>query len=250
VSTNSPQEIRFVTCTPNGAPNPPACAPPIPVLTENQPAAVPGEIQLVPQNINPVALSAADPTLPKHVSRLESDGQTVTTFLVYDRCDVPLYNPGMGIFVPVCPKTDVVATSSTDGGTTWSPVQKVSGANGQQLFGNLALDGSTGTVNIAYYSTENDPLKTRMQVFLTQIPPGQTSPTTPVQITSNLYDGPLGGFNNTEGLPGNYLGIAAAGTGAAGQSRTYVHFTGSVALGSYAGALFPVTSNILTRFQY
>lgn len=248
VSPSSPLEIRFVNCTPGGAPKPPACAAPIPVLTENQPTGIPGEIQLSPQNINPVFLESPDPTLPKHIDRLESDGTTVTTFLVYDRCDAPL--EAVGDLFPLCPKTDVVVTSSTDGGNTWSPIQKVSDADGQQLFGNIALDASTGTVNIAYYSTENDPQKTRMQVFLAQIPPGQTTVGTPQQITSELYDGALGGFNNTESLPGNYLGIAAAGTGVAGQSVVYIHFTGSVADGDYNGAPFPVINNILTRFQY
>jgi hypothetical protein len=248
VSGSSPLEIRFVNCTPAGAPKAPVCTAPVPVLTENQPAGVPGEIQLSPQNINPILLEPGDPTLPKHIDRLESDGTTVTTFVVYDRCEVPTTENG-DIF-PLCPKTDVVVTSSTDGGNTWSPIQKVSAADGQQLFGNIALDASTGTVNIAYYSTENDALKTRMQVFLAQIPPEQTTAGTPVQITSALYDGPLGGFNNTESLPGNYLGIAAGGTGVAGESVVYIHFTGSVADGIYNGAPFPVINNILTKFQY
>jgi len=248
VSPASALDIRFVNCTPGGAPNPPTCAAPVPVLTEDQPAGVPGEIQLSPQNINPLLLESPDPMLPKHVNRLESDGTTVTTFLVYDRCDVPTLSNG-DLF-PLCPKTDVVVTSSTDGGNTWSPIQKVSDADGQQLFGNLALDASTGTVNITYYSTENDPMKTRMQVFLAQILPGQTTVSTPHQATSQLYDGPLGGFNNTESLPGNYLGIAAAGTGVTGQSAVYIHFTGSVADGTYNGVPFPVINNILTKFQY
>jgi hypothetical protein len=248
VSPSSPLEIRFVDCTPRGAPESPTCGTPIAVLTENQPAGIPGEIQLTPQNINPIVLESQDPTLPKHVDRLESDGTTVTTFLVYDRCDVAL--DAVGDAYPLCPKTDVVVTCSTDGGDTWSPIQKVSAAEGQQLFGNIALDASTGTVNITYYSTENDPLKTRMQVFLAQILPGQTTAGTPQQITSSLYDGPLGGFNNTESLPGNYLGIAAGGTGVAGQSVVYIHFTGSAANGDYGGVPFPVINNVLTRFQY
>jgi len=248
VSPSSPLDIRFVNCTPGGAPHPPTCAAPVPVLTEDQPTGIPGEVQLSPQNINPILLESPDPMLPKHIDRLESDDTTVTTFLVYDRCDVPLY--AVGDLFPLCPKTDVVVTSSTDGGNTWSPIQKVSDAEGQQLFGNLALDASTGTVNIAYYSTENDPLKTRMQVFLAQILPGETTAGTPQQITSQLYDGALGGFNNTESLPGNYLGIAAGGTGTAGQSVVYIHFTGSIADGIYNGVTFPVINNLLTRFQY
>jgi hypothetical protein len=206
-------------------------------------------VQLSPPYVNPVDLVAVDPTYPKHVDRLESDGLTVTTFLVYDRCDTAGIT-GDEIFSPLCPKTDVVMLSTTDGGSSWSPLQKVSTATGQQFFGNVALDVSTGTVNIAYYSTENDGLKTSMQIFLAQVASGETTPGTPQQITSALYDGPLGGFNGNEELPGGYLGVAVGGTGQAGQSHVYIHFSGSVTEGTYNGVPFPVTNNILTSFQY
>lgn len=245
----SAMDLRFVNCQPGGSPHPPTCAPPVPVVTETQPAGIPGEVQLTPQYVNPFIIQSVDPTWPKHVHRLESDGATVTTFLVYDRCDTPGIT-GDEIFVPLCPKTDVAILTSTDGGATWSPPQKASNAAGQQFFGNVALDASTGTVNIAYYSTENDPLKTSMQVFLAQVPAGEVSPGTPQQVTSALYDGPLGGFNGNTGLPGSYLGVAAGGTGQAGQSRVYIHFSGSVTPGIYDGVPFPVTNNILTSFPY
>jgi hypothetical protein len=245
----SAMDIRFVNCQPAGSPKAPTCTAPLPVIRETQPAGIPGEVQLSPQYVNPISLNAVDPTYPKHVDRLESDGTTITTFLVYDRCGTPGIT-GDEIFSPLCPKTDVAILSSTNGGSTWSPLQQVSSAAGQQFFGNVALDVSTGTVNIAYYSTENDPLKTSMQIFLAQVAPGETSPGTPQQITSALYDGPLGGFNGNEELSGSYLGVAAAGTGQAGQSRVYIHFSGSVTPGSYNGVSFFVTNNILTSFQY
>jgi hypothetical protein len=245
----SAMDIRFVNCQPGGSPHTPTCTAPVPVVSETQPAGIPGEVQLSPQYVNPLELQAVDPTYPKHVDRLESDGTTVTTFLVYDRCDKADIT-GDEIFIPLCPKTDVVMLSSTNGGATWSPMQKVSSAAGQQFFGNVALDASTGTVNIAYYSTENDTLKTSMQVFLAQVAPGETSPGAPQQITSTLYDGPLGGFNGNEELPASYLGVAVGGTGEAGQSHVYIHFSGSVTPGSYNGVPFFVTNNILTSFQY
>lgn len=247
-SPTSPMDIRFVNCQPGGSPVAPVCSAPIPVVTESQPAGIPGEVQLTPQYVNPISLQTTDVTFPKHVDRLESDG-TVTTFLIYDRCAVPDAS-GDEIFTELCPKSDVVLLTSTDGGNTWSPMQNVSSAAGQQFFGNVALDASTGTVNIAYYSTENDALKTSMQVFLAQVPKGETAPGTPVEITSSLYDGPLGGYSGDAGLPGTYLGLAAAGTGQAGQSRVYIHFTGSVTPGTYNGVAFFVPNNILTNFQY
>ncbi|MEO8658959.1 MAG: hypothetical protein ABI693_10840 [Bryobacteraceae bacterium] len=230
-------ELRFVTCQPGGSPQPPVCAAPVAVLHESQPAGLPGEVELTPQYVNPISIQTTDPTYPKHVNRLESDGSTVTTFLVYDRCGTPTVTGGE-IFFPLCAKTDVVLTTSTDG-VNWSPLQKVSNAAGQQFFGHLALDASTGVVNIAYYSTENDPLKTSMQVFLAQVAKGDGAPGTPRRVTQSLYDGPLGGFNGA-GLPGGYLGIAAGG------GHTYIHYTGSIKPGNYNGVLFPVANNILT----
>jgi hypothetical protein len=245
----SAMDIRFVNCQPGGSPKAPTCAAPVDVVNESQPAGIPGEVQLSPQYVNPLVLQPTDPTYPKHVDRLESDGATVTTFLVYDRCDTAGIS-GDEIFFPLCPKTDVAMLSTSDGGATWSPMQKVSNAAGQQFFGNVALDQSTGTVNIAYYSTENDALKTSMQIFLAQVAPGETTPGTPQQITSALYDGPLGGFNGDEELPASYIGVSAGGTGQVGESRVYVHFGGSVTPGSYNGISFFVTNNVLTSFQY
>jgi hypothetical protein len=235
-------DIRFVNCQPAGAPHAPVCTPPIPVIRETQPAGIPGMVQLTPQFVNPISIQTTDPTYPKHVNRLESDG-SMTTFLIYDRCDTTPVT-GNEYFFPLCPKTDIAMLTSIDGGTTWSPIEKVSTAAGQQFFGNMALDGSTGTVNVAYYSTEGDAQQTSMQVFLAQVPPGQTSAGIPLRITANFYDGPLGGFNGNAGLPGSYLGIAAA------SGHVYIHFTGSVVQGNYGGVPFPATNNILTRFLY
>ena len=235
-SNQEPIEIRFVNCKPGA---PPTCSKPITVLTEKQPMfqTFPGDEQV------------RDDTYPRHVDRLEKDGKTVTTFLVYDRCEVPLNVFLVG--TTSCPKTDVVVTSSSDDGQSWSPLQKVSSSDGQQFLGAVALDASTGTVNMAYYSTQNDPLKLRMQIFLTQIPPGQTEVSSPHQVTSAYYDGQIIG----RGVPSNgdlysYIGLDAAGTGKTGESHAYIHFTGSTAQGTFNGVKFPVTTNVLTSFQY
>ncbi len=226
-------DIKFVNCTPARAPHPPTCSAPVKVLSETQPlqATVPGEEPTL------------DESYPRHVNRLESDGKTVTTFLIYDRCEVPVQFLQRGLGDDFCAKTDVVVLSSTDRGNTWSPFQKVSVAPGQQFQGAIALDASTNIVNIAYYSTEKDPLKLRAQIFLAQILPGQTLVGTPKQVTSALFDG--GGPSDTP-----YIGLAAAGTGTAGQSHAYIHFTGSVVQGTYDDVPFPVTNNVLTNFQY
>lgn len=211
------EEIKFVNCKPQGAPKPPTCSAPT-LVTEATLVGI---------------------AYPWHVDRLESDGKTVTNFLIYDGCAVAAYHSrALGT---LCSKQQVVIGSSTDGGNTWSSFQPISpDTTGQQFLGNLALDASTGTVNVAYFSTQNDPLQFRTQLFLAQIPPGQTTVGSINQITSTLFDGPAS----------YYYGIAAAGTGTKGQSHVYIHYVGTTNNGSYNGQAFPVYSNTLTQFDY
>jgi hypothetical protein len=234
-------EMRFVNCTPQGAPNPPSCSSPVLVANEKHPGVVtPGD-----------ELVSTDLAFPRHVDRLEADHKTVTTFYIYDQCAVATYTAReVG---QTCTKTQVVLTSSTDGGNTWSPIQPVSpNTPGQQFLGNIALDESTGTVNIAYYSSQNDPLKLRTQIFLAQVPPEQTNVGVINQITSGLYDGPTGFIQFNQGDPAaccDYIGVAAAGTGKKGQSHAYIHYTGSTN-GKFNGQKFPIYTNMLTKFDY
>ena len=233
-------QIKFVTCKPQGAPNAPTCGAPILVTDEKNPGVVdPGD-----------EWNVTDVAFPRHVDRLESDGKTITTFLIYDQCAVPTYTAPE--VEQDCPKTQIALTSSSDGGNTWSTIQPVSpDTPGQQFLGTIALDASTGTVNIAYYSSQNDPLRLRTQVFLAQIPPGQTSVGAIHQITATLYDGPTGFilFDEDSRSCCDYIGLAAAGTGQAGQSHAYIHFMGATD-GILNGQNFPIYTNTLTRFEY
>jgi hypothetical protein len=235
------EEVKFVTCTPSGAPNAPTCSAPVLITTETFLRRI-GQTRL------------EDFMMPKHAHRLEGDG-TVTTFLVYDRCEVKLLELSKADFsIATCPKTDVVVTSSTDGGQTWSPIAKVSNSPFQQFFSAIGTDSSTGTVNIAYYSTENDvTFQTRPQVFLAQIAPGTTSVGTPNLLTSaSIYP------NTTAAIPtqlepvglGDRIGLAAAGTGKAGQSHAYVGFTWNSVFGTYGSTALPDMNNHLTFLQY
>jgi len=237
----SPETIRFVTCTPNEAPAAPTCASPEVVTTENNPAA--GLIGDLPM---------ADQPYPRHVNRLESDGTTFTTFLVYDRCDVAVIQQ-FGAGVTFCPKTDVVVTSSTDGGANWGPITKVSASAGQQFFGAVALDTSTNTVNLGYYSTENDRFQLRPQVFLAQIAPGATTVEKPRLLISDFGDvqarPPIFILDQPAGF-GDRLGIAANGTGEPGQRRVYVSFTWDSVFGTYSGVSSADVNNHLTNLQY
>jgi hypothetical protein len=231
-------EMKFVNCTPQGAPGAPTCSAPVLVTDEKHPgAATPGD-----------ALSTTDVAFPRHVDRLESDGKTVTTFYIYDQCAVALDTQEI---TQICPKTQIAMTSSTDGGKSWSPVDPISTSPGQQFLGAIALDESTETVNIAYYSSQNDKLKLRTQVFLAQIPQGQSTVGKITPVTKTPYDGPTGFqlFNGDPRACCDYIGVAAAGTGTSGQSHAYIHFTGRTN-GSFNGQAFPIYTNTMTRFEY
>src|ERR1700733_176598 len=236
------EEIEFVTCTPAGAPNPPICKSPVLVTTVKTPVfdTFIGDLPMT------------DQLYPRHVNRLESDGKTVTNFMVYDQCDVTVIQQH-GVGGPFCPKTDVVMTSSTDDGATWSPVALVSSSPGQQFFGAIANDTSTGTINIAYYSTQNDFFQLRPQLFLAQILPGTTSVGAPQLLTSAFADvqatPPIVELDQPEFF-GSQIGIAATGTGIAGESTTYVSFTWTSVAGTYDGVSSPDVNNHLTTFQY
>ena len=238
----NPEDIKFVNCTPNGAPKTPTCSAATLVLTEKTPifAASLGDVPM------------DDALFPKHVDRLESDGKTVTTFLVYDKCEVAVI-PQLGAGSPFCPKTDVVLLSSNNGGITWSPISKVSNGKGHQFFGAIALDSSTSTVNIAYYSTENDFFLQRPQVFLTQIAPGAITAGTPQLLTSASADveasSPISLLDQPAGF-GDRLGLAAAGTGTSGQSHAYTSFTWNSVAGTYNGISSVDVNNHLTSFEY
>jgi hypothetical protein len=241
LTSAGPEDIKFVTCTPNGGPAAPTCGSPQLVTAENNPAG--GLIGDLPMN---------DEIYPRHVNRQESDGTTFTTFLVYDRCDVALVLQ-VGEMLTFCPKTDVVVTSSTDGGASWSPITKVSASAGQQFFGAVALDTSTNTVNLGYYSTENDRFQLRPQVFLAQIAPGTTTVEAPHLLTADFGDvqasPPIVMVNQPVGF-GDRLGMAANGTGVSGQSRAYVGFTWNSVFGVYAGVDSADVNNHLSNLQY
>ncbi len=237
----NPEAIKFVNCTANGAPAAPTCRAPVLVNNEKTPifASFIGDVPM------------DDELYPKHAHRLESDGTTVTTFLVYDRCAAAVLD--YHFVQQFCPKTEVVVTSSSDGGATWSPMANVSTSTGQQFLGAVATDASTGTVNIAYYSTENDPFQQRPQIFVAQVAPGTTTVGTPQLLTSAAADvqasSPLISLFAPSGF-GTRIGLAAAGTGSAGQSRAYVGFTWNSSFGTYSGAALPDMNNHLTLFEY
>lgn len=240
VQPNNPINLKFVTCTPQGAPAAPKCSAPTLVATTNLPAI-----------FSPAGAQFQDTLYPKHADRLNADGKTFTTFLVWDRCKARV----PGNLSAACTKVDVVLTLSTNNGATWSAPQVVE-TSGHQFFGNIRVDSSTKTTNLVYYSTQEDQFLTRAKVRMRQIAPGSTTLGAAVVLTP--ASDPSSGIadiiqNSTDGTTnfGSQIGIAVAGTGAAGQSKVYVHYTSNVINGIYNnGITAPDKNNTLVSVSY
>jgi hypothetical protein len=238
----NPIDIKFATCKPQGAPKAPVCSTPLLVGTSNVPGLfVPGDSGF------------HDSLFPKHVNRLESNG-SYTTFLVYDRCKSIIKS--VDAANPPCSKIDVVVTFSMNGGATWSAPAAVESGAGHQFFGIIRNDTSTETVNIAYYSTQNDLFLQQAKVRLRQIPSGSTVIGSANVLTSGSTDPDSGVQDLIEPGGQGYIdfgdriGLAAVGTGTTGQSRAYVHYTWNNVFGTYKGTPQPDQNNTLLGLSY
>lgn len=237
----NPINVKFVTCTPQGAPKAPLCSTPKVVATN------------VPSGFAPGGSGFSDSLFPKHASRLEADGKTFTTFLVFDRCHSIIGKPTL--LSVSCSKVDVVVTFSTDGGASWSTPQAVESL-GHQFFGTIRNDISTGTINIGYYSTQDDFFLQRAKVRLRQIPAGSTT-LGPSNILTSVATDPDAGIQDLI-EPGGFgvisfgdrVGLAAAGSGTVGQSKAYVHYTSNNVAGTFNGTVQPDQNNTLLSVSY
>ncbi len=234
--------IIFVTCTPAGAPNPPTCQTPVNVTT------VP-LFQADGFGFANINLIVGDPLYPKHVNRQESNGQ-FTTFLVYDECTNSISAPLPPNSTSVCLNTEVNLTLSQDGGQTWSTPVVLTPNPALHFFSNIANDASTGTVSIAYYSTEGDIYFRNTRVFMSQIAPGSTTPGIAMPVTAFT---PIDDDPGDEAALGTFdyrLGVIAHGTGTVGQSHLYLSFDSETADGNYNGAPLPELNNHIELIPY
>ena len=154
-------------------------------------------------------------------------------------------------------------------GATWSTVHCVNCSPGDQFGPAIRTDPSRNVVNIAYYTTQNEPtFHQRVQVFLQHVVPGGTSSpdfVSDAHVLTTLLSGlptAATGNVNVPGFPGGLLGyqsvlvnhhrlgVAARGTGAAHASHAYVHFSFGNLQGVYSGLLAPDLNNHLSRFDY
>lgn len=231
-------DLKYVTCTPQGAPNPPLCAAPKLVVREAQP---------IPSNgggLGGGTLTSANfqiTTIPKHEHR--SDGNGVETYVVWDRCKVPNIQGG-----DLCPDADIRLAASANNGNSWN-FGGVDTAPGDQYFPAIRTDGSN-TVTIAYMSSEADPAKHRARVILRQIAPGPATPD-PVgaaQVITTVAMDPAGDFFFGDAFIGSYIGVAARATPSG--NHAYVHHTHTIVNGVYNGARAPEQNNHLSRLDY
>jgi hypothetical protein len=230
------ESLFFTTCTPGGAPKPPTCAQPTVVakVTNEILSSFPG----VPlENLNGFPLEI---TTPRHATR-PGPGNDFTTFLVYDDCVAPLTSQGGN---PLCAGGEVNLTISSDSGKTWSKPISVDTKVGHHFFGNVATDGSTGTVSIVYLSTEGDPNFHQSRVMLNQIAPGSTKLGPQQRITSVLDATDIvAGAADSAFLVDLGLGVVSRGTGSAGHSRLYTSFNSSLDKGLYEKEPLPDLNN-------
>ena len=232
-------DLKYVTCTPQDAPKSPTCSSPALIKSEHQPIPSKGG------GLGNGSLAAAQfaiGTFVSHDHRQDANG--VETYVVWDRCKVPLIQGG-----DVCPDADIVLAASNDNGKTWR-FGNVDTAPGDQYMPWIRTDASTNIVNIAYYSTEGDSLHHRPRVLLRQILPGPSTPdpVTSPQILTTVPMEPAGDFFLGDSFIGSYIGVAARGTPAG--SRAYVHYMHNIVNGIYNGVPAPEQNNHVSRVDY
>ncbi len=246
--TSSPEPVMFVTCTPNGAPNPLTCSAATTVTTINNPIPTPSRGFLIDplQGIDISVIS----TFPKHASRREASG-SFTTFLVYDDCKNPYTPPPppQGSATE-CLNSEVNMTFSTDNGATWSSPTSVDTASGHHFFPAIAADQSTGTISIVYYSTEGNRFHHDVRVLLNQISPGSTTLNPAQQITKTLVPMDTDPNSLSFFLDDFHIGAVARGTGTRGQSHLYTSFDLTGVIGTYGGKPLAEKNNHISRLMF
>jgi hypothetical protein len=236
VNSDGSQTILFVTCTPAGAPNPPACGTPVTVANIANPLNGTSNVLTPLVNINLLT-----ETFPKHADRTDSGG--FTTFLLYDDCKNPFADAP-------CLNAEVLLTQSTDNGKTWSAPVSIDTVSGHHFYPSISTDTSTGFVNLAYYSAEGDSFNHEIQVWRNQILPSTTTVGTPQMVTTVLD--PIDSDPQQLGLIQSdfFMGAIARGNGAPGQSRLYTSFDSTTVSGTYKGRQDPELNNHISVFSY
>lgn len=232
-------DLKYVTCTPSGAPAAPVCVAPRFIHNEGRPIFSAGGLGGGGLATSQFLLM----TYPKHDHRQDANG--IETYMVWDRCHaVPINTFG----ALVCPDTDIRMAASNDNGLTWR-IADVDASPGDQYMPWVQTDPGN-TINIAYYSTQLDPMHHRPLVLLRQIAPGSATPD-PAGNPHGLFTvawEPAADFFLGRMYIGVNIGMSARRT--ATGNRAYVHYTHNIVNGVYNGVAAPEQNNHVTRFDY
>jgi hypothetical protein len=239
VPTPTTFEIKYRSCTPSSAPAAPRCGAASLVHTETHPLTF--EARLAAHHFKIT-------THPKHDHRLEAHG--TETYVVWERCRV-LTSHFWGR--DVCPDADVVMKASKNNGGSWSEMTCVDCAAQDHFFPAIKTDRSRNIVNLAYYSSTADgPFQHRVRLVLRQILPGNALPDLPADphFLTTLPNDPSGDPVTEIPFFGEYIGVAARGTGRKGHSTAYVHYIYNNLPAVYHGIRVPEPNNHLSRLDY
>jgi hypothetical protein len=237
-------DIRYVSCRPAGAPNPPTCSSPVQVFTEKQP--LPTGLLLIPSTLQQLW------TYPVHGSRW--DGNEYEEFVAWARCSVdPFFTVG-SIEFGVCPRAEVMmtwaATDASGQSHAWATPVRVDTRRGNQILPWMSSDDKAKTINLGYLSAEQDRYDHRYQLFRAQIKPGEHAATTP-KVVSELPDEPAADpfdWLFLGGTFGGYIGVTSRSSGDMG--RTYFGFTGQIHRGFFRGRMLSNSNNLLSAADY
>ncbi|HYL16786.1 MAG TPA: hypothetical protein VEV41_27375 [Terriglobales bacterium] len=209
-------DIKYVSCTPNGAPNFPTCSPAQRITTEARPLDFGG---VLASNLFRVT------TYPTHDNRDDSRG--TRTYVVWAGCNQAPTNFTLA-FEFVCPNADLryafANTTGNPAAPTWKGPFTFDASAGDQIMPWVRTDATRGIVNVAYYTGADDPLyRHKYRATMRQISPGSDTPSPP-NLTAILSVDPSGDFNFQNLFIGDYIGVAGRAI-AGGASNAYVAFT-------------------------
>jgi len=226
--------LKYVSCTPNGAPNAPTCTSSHTITTDNN----------LYETLTGVPAVELSPW-PQIVARTDSGGQTL--FAVWSDCAVGVYTTGLY----GCPEAQVVmATATSVTSPSWT-LHHIFGP-GHRFLPNVAYDPGQGIVNVAYYYTVSDLYKSRSRIAINQVPAGSTTPgsTTVLNTSYDSMEGDGTSFGFFSFNLGDFVGVAAHGGSASGSSRVYVGFTSNARQGTYGTVTNTQADNDILRATY
>jgi hypothetical protein len=238
------QDIKYLSCVPNGAPKAPTCSQATLVTTEEQPIA---------DTLNTAAHFWFLYTAPRHDYRLNSATGGYEEFVTWARCKVPFIipvgDPANGNNFDQCPDADVVmsysATDKAGNPLGWSPVLPVNTEPLDQIMPSLQVDHRTNIVHIVYYTSQWDPPGELVWLVENQIQPNSYAAGPIRRLTTASIDQSVDFANGN----GDFvdLGVGVRIGVAARDGRTYVHFIGTNFPGNLGGGPVSHQTNQLTR---